>query len=316
MGTEYDLISDKARVGYQLGKGPWSDLTAALRSPDPVSAIIALMHDAGFEDGAYCAEVCGEVTQFAEAHPDWRVIDEYSSDILVMTDEERAEEEADEDFGEDEDFPIYKLVGSRYRENAPSDVSPMAIEPADEEIVAELRREDARSRTNLVVTKAGLNRLLGTKDGLEKLIAGQRDRAGREAKAALRFESGTIAPHSKITAKIVEGSVIYVKNGQLGGKQHMEFLAREQLGKIEVFRPLWFTVKSDDGDLWVESVRVNGHENLVGGGASSLMFNGAYEVHMDSGKPQDFEITLRNDSDEPRTFKAGVDGRALLVRAP
>lgn len=128
MGVEYDLISDSAREGYELGKGWWggSEFEKALRSNDPVGEVTAHMIEDGFEP-LYAAEVAREITAFASAHPDWRVINDCSSDISVMTDTQRdetlAEERADEiALGYDpddlvDDLPIYKKVGSRYRKD-------------------------------------------------------------------------------------------------------------------------------------------------------------------------------------------------------
>lgn len=121
MGVEYDLISDVTREGYELGKGPWAWLVPQFlrASPNPIAAITRLLVDDQFEP-AYAAEVAREVVAFINAHPDWRIIDDCSSDITVMTDEERARtlsEELAEGLGDgvEEGFPIYRKVGSRYR---------------------------------------------------------------------------------------------------------------------------------------------------------------------------------------------------------
>lgn len=49
MGVEYDLVSDRAKVGYQLGKGPWGmeEFLAACRSPQPAEAIFKFLLDDG-----------------------------------------------------------------------------------------------------------------------------------------------------------------------------------------------------------------------------------------------------------------------------
>jgi hypothetical protein len=122
MGVEYDLISDATREGYELGKGPWYELPEALRSSDPEAAIIKLLITDGYNfDLPYATEVAREVVAFAVAHPDWRIIDDCSSDISVMTDEERAETLAEEIAEgliadeKDDVLPIYRRVGTRYR---------------------------------------------------------------------------------------------------------------------------------------------------------------------------------------------------------
>jgi hypothetical protein len=123
MGVEYDLISDVTREGYELGKGPWADLPQALRSSDPTDAIITLLVADRFEL-PYATEVARDVVAFAVAHPDWRIIDDCSSDISVMTDEERAETLAEEIAEgliadeKDDVFPIYRRVGTRYRQKS------------------------------------------------------------------------------------------------------------------------------------------------------------------------------------------------------
>lgn len=123
MGIEYSLISDEKRVGYDLGKGPWPELPPILRASDPLGHIVALMNDSGFDNEAYCAEIAREVVAFASAHPDWRLIDDCSDDINVLTDEQAAELRAEDiEMGDDpdeieKDFPRYKQVGTRYRKS-------------------------------------------------------------------------------------------------------------------------------------------------------------------------------------------------------
>lgn len=155
-------------------------------------------------------------------------------------------------------------------------------------------------------------RPITTMADMKRFAERQRDQGKREAKLILRFEPKTMEPRSTVSVRAISGNVIYIKDN----RHYAEQLPLAQLDRIEVFRPFFFEVQTPDGDLWVESVKVNGHENLAGGGASSLMFNGKFEIQTDSGKPQDFEITLRNDGDEPRRFAAGMEGRALLKEAP
>lgn len=113
MGVEYDLISDSAREGYELGKGPWADLERILRNSSwPANEITSLLVGDKF-DFAYAAVVAREIVAFADAHPDWRIIDDCSSDISVVPDAD------DEELFSDCDFPVYKRVGTRYRRSAP-----------------------------------------------------------------------------------------------------------------------------------------------------------------------------------------------------
>lgn len=124
MGVEYDIVSDKAHEGYELGKGSWCELPEALRATNPVTAVVALMRQDSWDDAwpnALATDVAREIVAFAEAHPDWRVIDDCSSDIWVCTDEDRAKYVAecrslDGDDYEDEEPFLYRKVGSRYRE--------------------------------------------------------------------------------------------------------------------------------------------------------------------------------------------------------
>src|SRR5271163_4118131 len=125
MGIEYSIISDATREGYVLGKGPWPELPPILRAANPLGYIVALMNDSGFDNEAYCAEIAKEVVAFAVTHSDWRLIDDCSEDINVLTDEDAARHRAEYiEMGDDpeeieKDFPIYKQVGTRYRRGLP-----------------------------------------------------------------------------------------------------------------------------------------------------------------------------------------------------
>lgn len=127
MGIEYDLVSDLAREGYELGKGPWEDeeFAEALRSDKPLANVVWWLMTpenahAGLGWGPftkeYAQDIAVEIVHFVSTHPDWRVINDASSDIWVCTDEEREEERAA--FGDEDgpDFPRYKKVGSRFRD--------------------------------------------------------------------------------------------------------------------------------------------------------------------------------------------------------
>jgi hypothetical protein len=120
MGVEYYLVSDSEKVGYELGKY-MHETRDALKEADPVAAIMRFMMEAPpLNDLEYAARIATEVVAFAKAYPDWRMIDDCSSDIAVMTDETRAELRAEDvSIGEDpdefeDDFPTYRQVGSRY----------------------------------------------------------------------------------------------------------------------------------------------------------------------------------------------------------
>jgi len=120
MGVEYYLVSDSAKVGYELGKY-MHETRDALREPDPVAAIVRFMMEAPpLDDLAYATKIAAEVVAFVKAHPDWRMTDDCSSDIAVLTDEARAELRVEDvAMGEDpdefeDDFPTYRQVGSRY----------------------------------------------------------------------------------------------------------------------------------------------------------------------------------------------------------
>jgi hypothetical protein len=112
MGVEYYLVSDSAKVGYELGKY-MHETRDALREPDPVAAIVRFMMEASpLDDLAYATKIAAEIVAFAKAHPDWRMTDDCSSDIAVMTDADREEDRRE--FPEDADWPVYRQVGSRY----------------------------------------------------------------------------------------------------------------------------------------------------------------------------------------------------------
>ena len=147
MGVEYDLISDSAREGYELGKGPWGmdEFPDALRTADPIAALVLLFaeEERGFTP-EYAKEIAKEIVAFATAHPDWRVVNDHGGwDGSVMSDEEIAEERAEaiaegEDLPDvnDPDFPVYRRVGSRYREEAEE----VAVQPAPSESPPLIRR--------------------------------------------------------------------------------------------------------------------------------------------------------------------------------
>lgn len=136
MGIEYDLISDATREGYELGKGPWDDeLIEALRASDPAVALKAyLVEETLWErtSPGYLDEIVPEIIAFAKAHPDWRVINDASSDISVVDDEWRAQLVSEGEDPDDPDFPMYRKVGSRYRATAVEPVPEVAIPPVDE----------------------------------------------------------------------------------------------------------------------------------------------------------------------------------------
>jgi hypothetical protein len=119
VGVEYDIISDSARVGYELGKGPWGDFDFAdfVRVGDASKIAAFLINEyRGLWESEYCGEIANAVVAFAAAHPDWRIVNDCSCDITVADDEEwqrLVEEEGENPY--DADFPIYKQVGSRYR---------------------------------------------------------------------------------------------------------------------------------------------------------------------------------------------------------
>ena len=119
MGVEYDLVSDSAREGYELGKGPWGmdEFAEALRSSDPVAAIVALLADEeeGFSP-EYAREIAEEIAAFARAHPDWRVINDAQSDIYVADETEEREMLEEGEDPNDPICPVYRRVGTRYRE--------------------------------------------------------------------------------------------------------------------------------------------------------------------------------------------------------
>lgn len=115
MGIEYDLISDSARVGYELGKGPCGDeeFSELLKSGnvEDLERFIA-EEESGFP-ADYIRDIVVKIVEFAAKYKDWRVINDCSSDISVVSNEQKAE--ILESFGDDPSFPLYERVGSRYR---------------------------------------------------------------------------------------------------------------------------------------------------------------------------------------------------------
>jgi hypothetical protein len=123
MGILYDLVSDFAREGYELGKGPWGDdFVEALRSSTPIDSVTTFLTREGAEGGMgwgpispeRAAAIAREVVDFAAAHADWRVINDTSSEIVVA-DEEEWRRLVDEGYDPtDKVTPIYRQVGSRF----------------------------------------------------------------------------------------------------------------------------------------------------------------------------------------------------------
>ena len=118
MDVTYNLVSDSAHVGYDLGKGAWwmDRFVEALRSVDPIVALAAfLVFEEGFSPG-YARAVAASLTYFAVKHPDWRIIHDGSSDIY-LADEVEEQEMSDE--GQDPDDPdclVYRKIGTVYPE--------------------------------------------------------------------------------------------------------------------------------------------------------------------------------------------------------
>src|SRR6185369_5631274 len=113
MGVEFDLISDATKEGYELGKGPWSDLKEVVQgSNNPVEAVTMLLLS-DVTDSKTASAVASEIIAFMETHPDWRVIDDYVEDVIhVMDDKDRADMiEVFGEAAEDENFVIYRKVG-------------------------------------------------------------------------------------------------------------------------------------------------------------------------------------------------------------
>lgn len=119
MSVEYDIVSDASREGYELGKGPWWEegFAEACRSADPAGAVRAFLVANGWNNLDYVAEISREIAVFVAAHPDWRVVDDCTSDVYVVSDQE-VEEMREEDavLGLTVvDSDAYRKVGSRYR---------------------------------------------------------------------------------------------------------------------------------------------------------------------------------------------------------
>lgn len=120
MGVEYSLISDTLREGYELGKGAWGDpaFAEALRSIDPISEVVAFLVEEDDFEPIHAVEIAQGIAAFTAAHPDWRVVDDGGWAGDVVDDEWRAIV-VDEGWDPmDPDFPLYKQVGSRYRQRS------------------------------------------------------------------------------------------------------------------------------------------------------------------------------------------------------
>lgn len=119
MGVEYDLVSDTSREGYELGKGPWSteEFLQALHNVD-ANAISDLMLKEGWSEihRGYCERVAADVIAFVSVYPDWRLIDDGSSDITVVDVDEWCELVDQGCDPDDSEFTLYRRVGSRYRQ--------------------------------------------------------------------------------------------------------------------------------------------------------------------------------------------------------
>lgn len=73
-------------------------------------------YEPGFRP-AYAQEIAAEIFAFVTAHPDWRVVNDVSCSRIVCDAEKIAKFVAKGWDPNDEDFPIYRKVGSRYRED-------------------------------------------------------------------------------------------------------------------------------------------------------------------------------------------------------
>lgn len=117
MSVEYDLISDSAREGYELGQGPWAQdaFAKALRSADPVGEVFSFLVEDHYEP-QYAKRVAGEIAAFVVAHPDWRVVDDCGGWDGSVVSNGRLAILVDEGCDPmDPNFPLYLRVGSRYR---------------------------------------------------------------------------------------------------------------------------------------------------------------------------------------------------------
>lgn len=116
MGICYDIVSDAAGEGLELGKGPWSEAVEALRSVDPVGEITALLVEA-HEEPNVARGVAQRVAAFAAANPDWRILNDHQDDCILVVDDVEAERAdlAREGFDPSE-WRIYRRVGPVYEE--------------------------------------------------------------------------------------------------------------------------------------------------------------------------------------------------------
>ncbi len=137
MPVEYDLISDVAREGYELGSGVWYEdaFIKALRSTDPVGEVFAFLVEEDDYEPEYARKVASEIAAFAAAHPDWRVVSEQWDGAVV--DGEWMAVLVDEGSDPmDTGYPLYRKVGSRYRQH---EMPLENLTPRQQEVVMKYR---------------------------------------------------------------------------------------------------------------------------------------------------------------------------------
>lgn len=86
MSIEYDLVSDTANEGYELGSGPWhtQEFADAVQGPDPYTALKAFLLKANLhvsfkEEDA--ERLAAAIAAFVSMHHDWRIHYNHDDDL-------------------------------------------------------------------------------------------------------------------------------------------------------------------------------------------------------------------------------------------
>ncbi len=120
MSTNYYLISDATKEGYDLGSGPWyeDDVSLALWSADPAGELTdflnkkcGLVHEA---DVAHQARVVRDIVAFCAQRPDWRIISEHH--MIMVVDDEKHGLLVSKGWNQDD---LYREVGSCFSRREP-----------------------------------------------------------------------------------------------------------------------------------------------------------------------------------------------------
>lgn len=279
MGIEYALVSDAARVGYDLGKGPWDDdfVKACRKDAEGLALIIYLEREwdvsADCRENGCIDEVVHEIVAFITKYPDWRVVND-AQDDLTVADEEMWHQlvNVEGDDPNDEDFPIYRQVGTRYRDHA--------LGPADDGV-----EEDPEAAAALDAMRPQIDDLLndfastfGTKHGLAALARAKPSDVARalgqtmslidEVRKRTSNPSDRVSAHIRFEAAIPPGETVEVRAHEHAFVRCPGTMGLVPTAEIEAFRGSLISRNGDvANDLWcglvVTAIEIDGRNELA-----------------------------------------------------